>query len=379
MKRFLSFLSNGALMLVYLCAALAVCEAGARFLFKDKGSVVLVPRYHTDYRYGKYHLRGIRPNADFWHTSVDGSWEFRTDSRGFRNEQNYAYGKHPGALRILSIGDSMTQGYEVRQNYTFSAVAQRYLKHLGVQAQVINAGVSGYSTEEELAFLENEGYKYQPDVVVLGFYANDFDDNVRSALFDLDSQGRLVAKRYEYLPGVAIQNVIYRLPGMAWLSENSYAYSVLFNGVWAYFKNRSVASAHSSIQAHAPVGALEYAVPMRESLSEHDIALAAALIEDMNRFCQERSIRLIVVDIPDASGTRSVSSMPPALLSRLSAKGVEIVSGPALLAPYEGAAETHVPHGDRHISEFTHTLLGVEIARRIRSGTVAHGQQALAN
>ncbi len=219
MKRLLSFLSNGALMLVYLCAALAVCEAGARFLFKDKGSVVLFPRYHTDYRYGKYHLRGIRSSADFWHTSVDGSWEFRTDSRGFRNEQNYAYGKHSGALRILSIGDSMTQGYEVRQNYTFSAVARRYLKHLGVQAQVINAGVSGYSTEEELAFLENEGYKYQPDVVVLGFYANDFDDNVRSGLFDLDRQGKLIAKRYEYLPGVAIQNVIYRLPGMAWLSR----------------------------------------------------------------------------------------------------------------------------------------------------------------
>ena len=39
-------------------------------------------------------------------------------------------------------------------------------------------------------------------------------------------------------------------------------------------------------------------------------------------------------------------------------------------APFDGAAEMHVPNGQQHISEFTHTLLGVEIARRV-AGQVA--------
>jgi len=69
----------------------------------------------------------------------------------------------------------------------------------------------------------------------------------------------------------------------------------------------------------------------------------------------------------DVRSMHAVPSLPPALATRLQALGVEIVSGSVLLEPYDGAAETHVPHGDRHISEFTHTLLGVEIARRVSS------------
>jgi hypothetical protein len=42
----------------------------------------------------------------------------------------------------------------------------------------------------------------------------------------------------------------------------------------------------------------------------------------MPRFCRAHGIRLLLADIPD-------------------------VSGSVLLEPYDGAAETHVPHGDR--------------------------------
>src|SRR5204863_7405009 len=129
-----------------------------------------------------------------------------------------------GTLRVLALGDSHTQGYEARQDATFSAVLERYLRRHGVRAEVLNTGVSGFSTAEELAFLENEGYRYQPDVVVLAFYANDFEDNLKADLFALD-KGDLVEHKHAHVPGVAIQNAIYSLPGARWLSENSYFYS----------------------------------------------------------------------------------------------------------------------------------------------------------
>jgi hypothetical protein len=384
MKLLRTHLANGALMLVFLCAALALGEAVVRLLFKHKEHALLFPRYHTDYRYGEYRLRGIRPSAEFWHTSVDGSWRFRTNSQGFRNERDVAYTKVSGTVRILAIGDSNTQGYEVRQEYTFSAVAERYFHYRGLRAEVLNAGVSGYGTAEALAFLENEGYKYHPDVVVLGFFANDFEDNLRAGLFELDSSGTLVPRKYEYLPGVSIQNLIYRIPGVRWLSENSYFYSLAFNGVWMYFKNRAAELAKLSHERHAPAGGashapastFEYAVPKKVSLSEYDVALAVALIDRMQRFCRAHGIRLLVADIPDARGMRAVPSMPPALATRLQALGVEIVSGSVLLEPYDGTAETHVPHGDHHISEFTHTLLGVAIARRVSSDKMLLTQQS---
>ncbi|MEO1994439.1 MAG: hypothetical protein ABGZ17_04110, partial [Planctomycetaceae bacterium] len=53
--------------------------------------------------------------------------------------------------------------------------------------QVINTGVSGWGTDQELLFLEHEGFKYQPDIVVLTFFiGNDPDNNSKSRQYGLD-------------------------------------------------------------------------------------------------------------------------------------------------------------------------------------------------
>ncbi len=352
MKR---FLQTSVIALVSVFVALLAGEALVRALYKER--TVMYPRYHTDYRYGDYTLRGIRPHAEFWHTSVDGSWEFVTNGKGLRDKREFPYAKPAGTLRVLSLGDSHTQGYEVRQDATFSAVLERYLRHHGVRAEVLNAGVSGFSNAEELAYLENEGYKYHPDVVVLGFYANDFEDNLKAGLFALED-GKLVARKKSHIPGVAIQNVIYALPGVGWLSENSYAYSLLFNGVWAYYKEALRVRA-TSAPADAPE--FEYAVPTKSAYSPYEVALAAALIERMAQFCAAHGMRFILVDIPRPNDPyQLIQSIPAGMV-----KNVEMVSSRELLGEFDGVAEMHVPHGHRHISEFTHTLIGVELGRRI--------------
>jgi hypothetical protein len=341
-----------------LLVALALGEVMVRALYKDQ--TVMFPRYHTDYRYGEYTLRGIRPNSQFWHTSVDGSWKFETNSKGMRDHREFDYAKPTGTLRVLALGDSHTQGYEVRQELTFSSVLERYLASHAVRAEVLNAGVSGFSTAEELAYLENEGYKYQPDVVVLAFYANDFEDNLKAGLFKLQDD-KLVAVKREHVPGVRIQNAIYAVPGVRWLSENSYAYSVLFNGVWMHFKNALQESAKNAA-APADGAEFEYAVATKSGYSAYETGLAAALIERMRAFCQARGIRLIVVDVPQTTNERYrfAESLPPGML-----KDVELVTSRGLLADFDGAAEVHRPHGHRHITEFTHTMIGVELGRRI--------------
>ena len=345
MKR---LLASGVLAAAGIALALALGEAVVRLALKEQ--TVMFPRYHTDYRYGDYTLRGIRANSEFWHTSVDGSWKFVTNSKGMRDAREFPYAKPAGTLRVLALGDSHTQGYEVRQEATFAAVLERYLNAHGTKSEVLNAGVSGFSTAEAAAYLENEGYKFQPDVVVLGFFANDYEDNLKAGLFGLEG-GKLIPRKREHIPGVRIQNAIYSLPGVKWLSENSYFYSVAFNTIWLYTKNLAT--------AHAKEEAVDYAIATKTQ-SKYDIELAGALVERMQRFCEANGIRFIVVDIPQA-----VSPYKFQQSVAFEKRDLELVSSIELLKPFEGAAEVHLPHGHNHISEFTHALIGAELGRRI--------------
>lgn len=340
-------LASAALAAASIALALALGEVAVRLVLKEQ--TVMFPRYHTDYRYGEYTLRGIRANAEFWHTSTDGRWKFVTNSKGLRDAREFAYAKPAGTLRVLALGDSHTQGYEVRQEATFSAVLERYLAAREVRAEVLNAGVSGFSTAEALAYLESEGHRYQPDVVVLGFFANDYEDNLKAGLFGLEG-GKLVARKREHVPGVRIQNTIYAVPGVTWLSENSYFYSVLFNTVWLYTKNLTA--------AHAKEQAVDYAVATKQQ-SKYDVELAAALVERMQRFCESKGIRFIVVDIPRAVARYRFDS------SISLSKDFEYIGSRELLEQFGGAAEVHLPHGHNHISEFTHALIGAELGKRI--------------
>lgn len=352
---------NAALLLAGLAFAFALGELGVRLLLAE--TTALFPRYQTGYQYGPYALRGNRPGETYWHTSHDGSWKFQINSRGFRNAEEIDYPKPAGTYRVLALGDSHTHGFEVRQDATFAAVLQRALEARGRKAQVINAGVAGYGTAEQVAFLENEGLRYQPDAVVVGFFANDYEDNLKSGLFRLDEAGRLAEASKVHQPGVKIQDFIYSIPGVRFLSENSYFYSRVFNDVWVLFKMQLARARAGSRSEAADVA---YAVPKDDPQSTADIELAAALLARMKAACDRAGARLVVVDIPSrVERFRPGSSMPPALRAKLDAAGIEYLPADQLFAPWVGSVELHVPHGWHHVNEFTHGIIGGELGRRL--------------
>ena len=219
MKRWLfplAFVCGGVLF------ALLLLEIVVRVLFSHQ--IVLYPRYVVAKSYGEYSIRSNMPSITYMHTSIDGSWKFTINRHGFRNVEEFSYEKGE-KLRVLCLGDSQSLGYEVDQDQTYAAVIEKFLRQRGYEVEVINAGVSGYSNAEELIFLEHEGIRYQPDVVILGFYANDFEDNIRTGLFVLDDNKNLVAVKKQYLPGAYFQQTVYRFNLMRWLHEHSYLYA----------------------------------------------------------------------------------------------------------------------------------------------------------
>jgi lysophospholipase L1-like esterase len=108
------------------------------------------------------------PNRDAVLMAVD----FRTNSKGLRDRE-FAYERKPGTLRVLMLGDSLTVGWGVPVEQTFSKRIEKLFANNGVDAEVINAGVGNYNTVQEVEYFLTEGYKYHPDIVVLNFFVND--------------------------------------------------------------------------------------------------------------------------------------------------------------------------------------------------------------
>jgi len=332
-----------------LCIALACGEALTRTLLKDK--ISLFPRYHTDARYGDFTIRKIRPNFTFTHADSAGRYFFKTNSGGFRGDYDVDYPKGEGVVRVLVLGDSHTQGYEANQNETFSFVLERYLRDGGVEADVINSGVSGFGTAEELVFLENEGFRYDPDFVVLGFFANDPEDNVKSGIFKIEDDGLVVSKR-EHVPGVDIQNFIYGYPILIYLGEHSYLYSLAFNTVWDNYKRLLTWESKESVST-------EYAIPTR-NVTDYEAELSAKLVERMHGFCREHNMTFVILDIPQESVDKSMpvaSSIPPNQLDAMKANSDRIFYAGDLMNEYRNITP-HNRHGQHHISAETHSMLG---------------------
>jgi lysophospholipase L1-like esterase len=82
----------------------------------------------------------------------------------------------PGVHRVLALGDSVAFGSGMSAEEAFPALLERELNARGRgRYEVVNAGVEGYNTAAELAYLERHGLALRPETIVVGFNLNDFD------------------------------------------------------------------------------------------------------------------------------------------------------------------------------------------------------------
>jgi lysophospholipase L1-like esterase len=108
--------------------------------------------------------------------------EYRVSARinesGLRGKDLRALEKD--SVRILCLGDSFTWGWGTNDDEGYPAVLERLLqsRYPLLDVQVLNAGVAGYGTDEELEFLRKRGRQLRPNLVLPLFFAgNDFEDN----------------------------------------------------------------------------------------------------------------------------------------------------------------------------------------------------------
>lgn len=95
------------------------------------------------------------------------------------HDSNVTLDKLPGEYRILIVGDSFAQGWQVALEQTFPYLLEQQLNASSDRAiEVINLSVDEKGTDRELLLYAGFGWRFQPDVVLLAVYiGNDLMDN----------------------------------------------------------------------------------------------------------------------------------------------------------------------------------------------------------
>ncbi|MCS7259416.1 MAG: GDSL-type esterase/lipase family protein [Anaerolineae bacterium] len=91
------------------------------------------------------------------------------NARGLRDRE-IGYAKPTGISRVLILGDSFAEALQVPLEVTFAKQLEAKLNNMGHRVEVINAGVGGWGTDQEAIFYAIEGFRYQPELVLLLFF-----------------------------------------------------------------------------------------------------------------------------------------------------------------------------------------------------------------
>lgn len=124
----------------------------------------------------------LTPNVEGWYRR-EGETYVRINSDGLRDVEHQKV-KPESAVRIAVVGDSYAEALQVPLENAFWKLLESKLQSCealgGRQVEVINFGVSGYGTAQELITLRQKVWDYAPDVVLLAFTTNnDVTDNLR--------------------------------------------------------------------------------------------------------------------------------------------------------------------------------------------------------
>lgn len=168
------FFVKFALLLISLVLGLFVTEIALRII-----NYSFPTFYSPDENVGYV----LTPGIEGWYRK-EGESYVRINSDGLRDVE-HAKAKPSNTLRIAVVGDSYAEALQVPLENAFWKIAETKLQSCaatgGKTVEVINFGVSGYGTAQELITLQQKVWEYSPDVVLLAVTTNnDITDNSRA-------------------------------------------------------------------------------------------------------------------------------------------------------------------------------------------------------
>lgn len=272
------WLSRLLVLGVTVVIMLVVCEVAVRLLLPP----LIMPRYVETAPYG---IRRQLPNIRGFIITSQYRHKITSNSKGFRGTREYAVPKPPGVFRVLALGDSVVNGYGVEDEQTFAALLEKKLS-VHRPAEVVNLGVPGYSTAEQLIQLQQVGLELQPDLVVLGYFVNDHYENLTCGLYQL-KDGKLMRNPAPPDPAIGLRDRMTKIPGYNFLCQHSYFVNAVRNQLSGYFRGRMAARRQLADGAYTS-----------DKPTEEQLALTSALFDEFIKTCADRGIKVVILNIP---------------------------------------------------------------------------------
>jgi len=173
-SRKLSWSKKLGLLVLSICISVFIAEIALRVI----GFSYPVTMQLDEHR-GFAHRPGV-----VWTQKDEGFAEVKINRHGYRDKE-WAVEKPAGTIRIAVLGDSYTDAVQVNREHRFTEVLQQHLtqteKIAEEQLEVLNFGIRGHGTAQQLMTLRKDIWKFQPDIVLLAFLTgNDVRNNYKS-------------------------------------------------------------------------------------------------------------------------------------------------------------------------------------------------------
>ncbi len=259
---FLGWIKNVVLLLLSVSLVLVGAEVFVRYhdpqmlSFPHSRKNFSPPFFRANAKW----LFELRPGTVYDHRSPYGDFRVtvRVNRNGFRSSA-VKVRKPPGVFRIFIMGDSTTFGLGVENHETYPARLEAKLNEgagEGLRFEVINGGVPGYNLAHYYLVLRDIGFRYDPDLILLGILPwNDWDlakqdwvdgnnglpGGLRQAMY-VDAEGRVRLRGRNILRPESLRFNVLPAGVKRFLRANSHLYHFLGERLYRLRKNLNLAS-----------------------------------------------------------------------------------------------------------------------------------------
>lgn len=249
----------------------------------------------------------LRPGLEGWYIK-EGRASFQINQHGQRDIDRQL-SKPANTIRVAVIGDSYAEAMQVERDQAFWAVLERELNRQNLfgdqQVEVLNFGVSGYGTAQELQMLRHYVWAFEPDIVMLAFLSgNDLMDNSREIgpaqprpYFDL-IEGELILDD-RYLESTEYQHATKRSTQLKVSLINRFRLLQVVNEVKSIFERRNIPQEDRLTLDELGLDWRVY-MPPESAVYEQAWDITQSILQQMANECEAEGAEFVVVSLSNA-------------------------------------------------------------------------------
>jgi lysophospholipase L1-like esterase len=328
------------LLLLEAFARVFVTDPRGLFVASPRLGYVMVP-----------HFRG--EHAKFGQFKV----EIETNSQGLRDREFSAKGERE---RILVLGDSVTFGWGVEADEAFPKQLESLQATRAGRTpfEVVNAGVWGYNTLQETAYVEAGAGGYEPDLVLVGFTSPVTIERNWKSLQDGVITVEPMTERRALRRFLKAHSNLFSFLERQWVYQGR-LYLMILGALQQVGLARE-----SAALAEDPARSRPHALALKVTDPDAVAAASVDLLETLETSVRALGARMVVVVFPSAPAIaeRLAGEQPESmerrltrlLIEKLTEAGIESLDLSPALAELSRDQTLYLPHDTVHINALGH-------------------------